>query len=106
MMCEAKKCDPCKNGYYDQRRVRSDIAKKNGCSEECTAKCLSMYDAGWKKICGRKTQTIKLTTMKDVRVEMTNDNGKTKATVTTQPTELQLLKLSKELRKVTEIKKL
>ena len=58
------------------------MCKENGCSEECTAKCLSMYDADGKFV-GEKTQTIKLTTMKDVRVEMTNDNGKTKATVTT-----------------------
>ena len=33
-----------------------------------------MYDADGKFV-GEKTQTIKLTTMKDVRVEMTNDNG-------------------------------
>ena len=81
MMCEAKKCDPAKMATMTKDECAA-MCKENGCSEECTAKCLSMYDADGKFV-GEKTQTIKLTTMKDVRVEMTNDNGKTKATVTT-----------------------
>ena len=81
MMCETKKCDPAKMATMTKDECAA-MCKENGCSEECTAKCLSMYDADGKFV-GEKTQTIKLTTMKDVRVEMTNDNGKTKATVTT-----------------------
>lgn len=81
MMCEAKKCDPAKMATMTKDECAA-MCKENGCSEECTAKCLSMYDADGKFV-GEKTQTIKLTTMKDVRVEMTNENGNSKATVTT-----------------------
>ncbi|MFN7099917.1 MAG: sodium-translocating pyrophosphatase, partial [Flavobacterium sp.] len=74
------KCDPEKMANMTKDECAA-MCKKNGCSEECTQKCLSMYDAAGKYI-GGGTKTVSMTSSKDLRIELSNENGKTKATVT------------------------
>jgi K(+)-stimulated pyrophosphate-energized sodium pump len=87
--CEAKGCTKtdCEN-----MKAKCDMSKcanmtkeecaamcdKNGCSAEDKAKCMAMYDAEGKFFGEPKKEVSK-----DVRVEITNTNGKAKATVTT-----------------------
>ena len=81
------KCDmsKCANMTKDECAKMCDSLK---CSPEQKEACLSHYDADGKFIadkkgdcCAKKGMTA--TTAKDVRVEITNTNGKAKATVTT-----------------------
>ncbi|MGZ9674884.1 sodium-translocating pyrophosphatase [Flavobacterium sp. GNP001] len=80
MVCKMGKCDPEKMANMTKDECAA-MCKKNGCSEECTQKCLSMYDAAGKYI-GGATKTVSMTSSKDLRIELSNENGKTKATVT------------------------
>jgi K(+)-stimulated pyrophosphate-energized sodium pump len=88
--CEAKGCE---NTKCDKMNSKCDMSKcatmtkeecaamcdKNGCSPEDKAKCMAMYGEDGKYIGTDK----EVTSAKDVRVEITNANGKSKATVTT-----------------------
>jgi len=84
MVCGQGKCDPAKmaNMTKDECAV---MCKENGCSEECTAKCLSMYDVNGKFIGNAAVKNCcakKVITNKKIKVEMINKDGKAKATVT------------------------
>ena len=73
----SKKCDMSKCATLTKEECAA-MCDKNGCSPEDKAKCMAMYGEDGKYI-GEVTKQVS----KDVRVEITNTNGKAKAIVTT-----------------------
>ncbi len=79
------KCDMTKMATMTKDEC-AKMCDEKGCNTEEKAECMSHYDANGNFI--KKTSCVDMTTSsktlsKDVRVEITNTNGKAKATVTT-----------------------
>ncbi|MBP6091899.1 MAG: sodium-translocating pyrophosphatase [Crocinitomicaceae bacterium] len=77
MTCAQGKCDLSKCATMTKDECAA-MCEKNGCSEECKAKCLSQYDAEGKYVGGSNEKVSK-----DVRVEIIKTDETAKATVTT-----------------------
>jgi K(+)-stimulated pyrophosphate-energized sodium pump len=94
MKCDMKAmgCDMTKCATMTKDEC-AKMCDEKGCSPEQKEMCMSHYDANGKFIaekeekacCAKKTSCLNTdaVTKKQVKVEMTNENGKAKATVTT-----------------------
>jgi K(+)-stimulated pyrophosphate-energized sodium pump len=81
--CATAKCDMAKMATMTKDECAA-MCEEKGCNAEEKAECMSHYDATGKFIASHeKMISIEKKLEKTLRIEVTNTNGKSKATVTT-----------------------